>query len=67
MPGCSGGKGSWTVRCNGDFLLPLRQVKVIGVSGAFSGTFLVWDVTHSFTRELYCQAISEVRRQLGVN
>ena len=66
-------KHSWVVVGNGeldsslfgDFLLPRRQVDVKGVSSSFSGTFLVWDVTHSFSRELYCQRF-EVRRKLGV-
>jgi hypothetical protein len=49
-----------------DFLLPRRQVEVKGVSGSFSGSFLVWDVTHTFSRELYCQRF-EVRRKLGVH
>jgi hypothetical protein len=60
------GKGELDSSLYGDFLLPRRQVKVIGVSNAFSGSFLVWDVTHSFTRDLYCQRF-EVRRKLGVN
>jgi len=60
------GKGELDSSLYGDILLPRHNVQVIGVSGTFTGRFLVWDVTHSFTRELYCQRF-EVRRKLGVN
>jgi len=60
------GKGEIDSSLYADFLLPRRQVAVQGVSSSFSGTFLVWDVTHTFTREFYGQRF-EVRRKLGVN
>ena len=60
------GSGELDSSLYADFLLPRRQVAVIGASSSFSGTFLVWDVTHTFSRDLYCQRF-EVRRKLGVH
>ena len=59
------GKGEIDSSRYGAALLPRRRVQVKGVSSSFSGPFMVWDVTHSFTRELYCQRF-ELRRKLGV-
>jgi hypothetical protein len=60
------GKGELDTAAYGDLLLPRRAVTVRGVSGAFAGTYLVWKVTHAFTRDLYCQRF-ELRRKLGVH
>ena len=60
------GKGELDSATYGDVLIPRRAVEVRGVSSAFSGTFLVWEVTHSFTRDRYCQRF-EVRKKLGFN
>jgi phage protein D len=60
------GKGDLDSSLYGDALIPRRAVQVNGISRAFSGTYLVWKVTHSFTRESYCQKF-ELRRKLAVN
>jgi phage protein D len=60
------GKGELDSSAYGDALLPHRTVQVNGISDAFGGTYLVWKVTHSFTRDLYCQKF-ELRRKLAVN
>lgn len=59
------GKGDMDTSAYGDILIPRRRVRVEGVSSSFSGTFIVWSVTHSFERNLYCQKF-EVRKKLGV-
>jgi hypothetical protein len=59
------GTGELDSSLYGEVLLPRRPVKVKGVSSSFSGRFLVWEVTHTFSRELYCQRF-ELRRKLGV-
>ncbi len=59
------GKGELDTYSYGDILIPRRRIQVDGVSSSFSGTFIVWAVTHSFERDLYCQKF-EVRKKLGV-
>ena len=59
------GKGELDTATFGDILRPRRSVRVSGASGAFNGTYLVWKVTHSITRDRYCQKF-ELRRKLGV-
>jgi len=58
------GKGELDTAAYGDFLLARRTVNMKGVSSSFTGDFLVWQVTHSFTRDLYCQRF-ELRKKLG--
>lgn len=60
------GKGELDSATYGDFLIARRAVFMQGVSSSFTGDFLVWQVTHSFTRDLYCQRF-ELRKKLGVN
>lgn len=60
------GKGELDSSAYGDALLPRHTVQVNGISDAFGGTYMVWKVTHSFTRDLYCQKF-ELRRKLAVN
>jgi len=60
------GKGELDSAAYGDFLIARRLVFMQGVSSSFTGEFLVWQVTHSFTRDLYCQRF-ELRKKLGVN
>ena len=60
------GKGELDSAAYGDFLIARRAVFMQGVSSSFTGDFLVWQVTHSFTRDLYCQRF-ELRKKLGVN
>ena len=59
------GRGELDTAAYGDFLIARHLVKLQGVSSSFSGDFLVWQVTHSFARDLYCQRF-EVRKKLGV-
>lgn len=60
------GSGELDTSTFGDVLIPRRSVKVTGASGSFNGTYLVWKVTHTISRELYCQKF-ELRRKLGVS
>jgi hypothetical protein len=60
------GRGELDGANYGSILTPRKSVDVKGVSKAFDGTYLVWKVTHTFSRDLYCQKF-ELRRKLGVN
>lgn len=57
-------KGELDTATYGGILIPRRVVNVNGASSAFSGPFMVWRVTHSIGRELYCQKF-ELRRPIG--
>jgi hypothetical protein len=59
------GKGELDSAAYGDVLIPRHRVVVNGAASAFNGKYLVWNVKHTFTRELYCQTF-ELRRKLGV-
>ena len=59
------GSGELDTAAYGDLLVPRKKVNVRGISSSFNGTYLVWKVTHTFTRDTHCQRF-ELRRKLGV-
>lgn len=59
------GRGELDTASFADVLVPRHAIDVNGVSSSFNGRYLVWKVTHVFTRETYCQKF-ELRRRLGV-
>lgn len=60
------GRGELDGANYGSVLAPRKSVSVSGVSSAFDGQYLVWKVTHAFSRDLYCQKF-ELRKKLAVN
>lgn len=59
------GRGELDTFAFNDVLVPRHSVDVNGVSSSFNGRYLVWKVTHVFSRDTYCQKF-ELRRRLGV-
>jgi hypothetical protein len=59
------GSGELDTAAYGDILYPRRTVQVMGSGSLFEGTFMVWKVTHSFSRDTHCQKF-ELRRRLGM-
>lgn len=60
------GKGELETQAFGEVLVPRHRAEVKGAASSFNGWYLVWKVTHSFSRDLYCQRF-ELRRKLSVS
>ena len=60
------GNGELDTAAYGDLLYPRRTVTVRGAGSLFEGQYMVWKVTHTFSRDSHCQKF-EVRRKLGVS